>query len=80
MVVPIDAAEGFSSGTARFMFESTAGLIDPGGGTRQFDVAPDGEGFVSIKVDRPDGESSSNRIIVTLNWGEELKRLVPKGK
>lgn len=37
-----------------------------------YDVSPDGQRFVMVKDD-----SGSGRLNVVLNWGEELKRLVP---
>jgi hypothetical protein len=46
------------------------------GGSREYDVAPDGT-FFAI---RPEGVSSTNdtaSMVVVLNWTEDLKRLVP---
>ena len=42
------------------------------GGSQSYDVAPDGR-FLMVKRDL----SSSGRLVVVLNWVEELKRLVP---
>ena len=40
---------------------------------REYDITPDGERFVVIERE----ESGAKRILVTLNWFEELERLVP---
>jgi hypothetical protein len=47
-----------------------------GGGTSrpQYDVAPDGQGFLMIRTSDP----STARIHVILNWVEELKRRMPR--
>jgi hypothetical protein len=46
----------------------------PGGGRPQYDVWPDGQSFVMIRVADPDAA----RIHVVLNWVEELKQKVPR--
>ncbi len=55
-----------------------AGLSPRGRDLREYDVAHDAQRFLMIKNegndDRPDSMAS---IVVVLNWGEELKRLVP---
>ena len=43
---------------------------------RDYDITPDGERFVVIE--REDSEIGAERILVTLNWFEELERLVPR--
>jgi hypothetical protein len=49
----------------------------PVGGSRRYDVAPNGEFFIirSAHADGTDGKASN--LIVVQNWFEELKRLVP---
>jgi len=42
-----------------------------------YDITPDGDRFIMIK---PEEGSEPTQINVVLNWGEELKRLVPPGK
>lgn len=44
------------------------------GAARQYDVAPDGEGFLMIRPPDP----ASARIHIILNWVEEVKRRVPR--
>ena len=41
--------------------------------SRQYDVAPDGQRFITIKTE----QQEATQINVVLNWFEELKRLVP---
>ena len=43
---------------------------------RSYDIAPDGR-FLVIQ---PHADSVPNRLNIILNWFEELKRLVPRGK
>ena len=45
---------------------------------RQWDIAPDGERFLILNPGEvATGEDSQSRMVVVLNWHEELKRLVP---
>jgi hypothetical protein len=45
---------------------------------RTYDIAPDGERFLMIKVGGgPDSPVAPTSLIVVLNWAEELTRLVP---
>ena len=47
--------------------------------SRNYAVAPDGERFLMIKpaATTEDASAPAPQIIVILNWGDELKRLVP---
>jgi hypothetical protein len=57
------------------LFEFAMGA--PVGGSRRYDVAPDG-GFFIIRSAQADGrDGTALNIIVVQNWFEELKRLVP---
>ena len=52
--------------------------FDSGSRGRQWDIAPDGERFlILIPGEVATGEDSQARMVVVLNWHEELKRLVP---
>lgn len=44
---------------------------------RSYDIAPDGQRFLMIKQGGSDQTAAPPRLIVVLNWVEELKRLVP---
>jgi hypothetical protein len=46
----------------------------PGVASSNYDVTPDGRRFLMV---RDDDDVESTRIVVVLNWSEELKRLVP---
>jgi hypothetical protein len=61
-----DFAAGTAVGLFSGPFDATA--------NKDFDVFPDGTGFVMVEVD-PD--TRPTRLNVVLNWTEELKRLVP---
>jgi hypothetical protein len=51
-----------------------------GGGARSYDVSPDGRRFLMLKAGtEPETENGPGRIVVVLNWLEELKRLLPTG-
>ena len=41
-----------------------------------YDVARESDGFIMV---RSDEELSASRLVVVLNWFEELRRLVPTG-
>ena len=45
-------------------------------GSRHYDVAPDGQRFLMLKL-QGDAASTPPQIVVVKNWFEELKRLVP---
>jgi hypothetical protein len=45
-----------------------------------YDVSPDGQRFLMIKLNEQTPSSSVTQIVVVQNWFEELKRRVPPGK
>ena len=70
---PITATPSFSIGTPRKLF---AGTFTLSGGSRSYDVAPDGRRFIMVKP----GEQPplpESQIVVVQNWSEELKRIAP---
>ena len=69
MVVAIQTEPFFKAETPRLLFEGTYLFR---GGASAYDTSVDGEQFVMVK-----GQGNSTQIHVTLNWFEELKRLVP---
>jgi serine/threonine protein kinase/Tol biopolymer transport system component len=73
MAVDVDTTSGFSAGKPRMLFE---GPYLPGGGFPFYDVSPDGQRFLMLKPVEYQ-TSAPTQINVTLNWFEELKRLVP---
>jgi eukaryotic-like serine/threonine-protein kinase len=53
-------------------------LVSFGAANRFYDVSPDGERFLMIRENDEEGQDGSPaRLVVVLNWHEELKRLVP---
>jgi hypothetical protein len=66
MAAPVDADETFHVGVRQQLFE---GPYYRKMRWAQYDVHPDGERFVLIKTG-----GLSNRLVVVLNWFEELER------
>jgi hypothetical protein len=65
----------FAFGSRTTLFDWPYHESDQG---RNYDVSLDGQQFLAIKpVGSTDPEGSSRQIVITLNWVEELKRLVP---
>ena len=48
-----------------------------GPGASNYDVTPDGQGFVMIRTPENPGSSGATQITLVQNWFEELKQLVP---
>ncbi len=66
-----------SAGKPTLLFEGPYDL-KIGSGASNYDVTPDGQGFVMIRTEESTTESSgTTQITLVLNWFEELKRLVP---
>jgi eukaryotic-like serine/threonine-protein kinase len=77
IAVPIESGggrEGLAAGIPRTLFKGPYFMVNAG---RTYDVAADGRRFLMIKSAAPAGSSSAPQLVVVLNWGEELKRLVP---
>ncbi len=76
MAVPIRTDSGFAAGNPEVVFEGQYALT-PGG--RAYDVSPNGERFLMLKLgsgdDSPDAQQA--RFIVVQNWFEELRQRVP---
>ena len=77
MSVPLETAPTFRPGTPTVMFDlppfysSAVATM-----RRQWDLAPDGERFLIMNPGEvPSGERSHSRMVVALNWHEELKSL-----
>ena len=79
MSVPIETEPTFRPGTPTMMFDLPPFYRSaPGSRGRQWDIAPDGERFLIVNPGEvATGEYSQARMVVVLNWHEELKRLVP---
>ena len=77
MAVAISAGPELSPGKPTLLFEEPYDL-KVGSGASNYDVTPDGQGFVMIRTPESSAESSgTTQINLVLHWFEELKRLVP---
>ena len=75
MAVDIQTQPSFKPSTPKMLFDRNAFFT----GSRQWDVAPDGQRFLIVKESER-AQSAVSQINVVQNWFEELKRLVPTGK
>ena len=76
MVVEVSTQPVWSAGVPETLFEGQfSGNLGGLGGNTMYDVAPDGQRFVMIKVSEE--QEAVGQINIVLNWFEELKRLVP---
>ncbi|MGH9253326.1 MAG: TolB family protein [Vicinamibacterales bacterium] len=72
MAVGVETEPTFKAATPRMLFERCG----YGTGSRNYDVAPDGQRFLMLK--QPAEETATPpQIVVVKHWVEELKRLVP---
>ncbi len=72
MAVPIETVPELQLGKPQNLFE--APFDEAGAPYANYDVTPDGKGFTMV---RSEEELSSTRLIVVVNWFEELRRRVP---
>ena len=72
--VDVRTEPDFSAAKPRELFKGSGYLLRPG--LRSYDVTLDGQKFLMTKR-RPRSEKAVTHLNVTLNWFEELKRLVP---
>ena len=68
MRVDVVTETTFSASVPELVFEGSYWLA-----TRGYDVAPDGERFLMLKLNT----DAQREIHVVLNWFDELERLVP---
>ncbi len=66
MAVEVQGEKDLKVGLPKVLFELDDNI-------KTFDVSPDGQQFALIRAD----VAISTQIHITLNWFEELKRLVP---
>ena len=74
MVVGVQSEPAFTSGRPQLVFEVP--YLTNQFGTSNYDISPDGQRFLMIKVPEEE-ERQQGQINVVQNWFEELKRLVP---
>ena len=75
MVVSAQTSPSFSAGRPEVLFNGPYLLSGEG---RNYDISPDGQHFLMIKMEgvAADPEAAAE-IVVVQNWFEELKRLLP---
>jgi len=74
MVVEIEAQAGFAPGSPRLLFDQP---YQHGMESAKYDVAPDGQHFVMLKMD--EAQSTQLQLRVVLNWGQEVTQLLGAG-
>ena len=78
MAASVTPGPTFTPGAVVMLFEN-AGYGGSGaqGGGRTYDLSRDGARFLMLKAVRSTNDEPPPSLVVTLNWFEELKRLVP---
>jgi serine/threonine-protein kinase len=76
MVVDISAEAGITAGKPQSLFAGRYAKTLPGWVRPNYDVSPDGQQFLMLKLTEQE-EAPLTQINIVLNWSEELKRLVP---
>ena len=74
-VVAVQSRTTFVAGRPQVLFESR--LLPIQGGSRSYDVAPDGRFLIIRAVGEGAAEGTASNLIVVQNWFEELKQRVP---
>ena len=77
-MMAVDVSAGAESAAKPTLLFEEPYELKIGSGASNYDVIPDGQGFVMIRTPESTTESSgTTQIILVQNWFEELKRLVP---
>jgi serine/threonine-protein kinase len=72
--VSVQSGATLIAGRPRALFD--LGTLAPGGGTRPYDVAPDGRFFVIRPAAGDNGAAPAPNAVLVQNWGQELRRVV----
>jgi len=75
LAVPVQSGTTLVAGRPQVLFEFA--MMPPTGGTRPYDVAPDGRFLIIRSGQAEGGAGTASNMILVQNWFEELKRLVP---
>jgi serine/threonine-protein kinase len=73
MAVSVQTEPGFRTNKPEVLFEGSYGSSPISPGFQYYDISPDGQRFLMIRM----GQSGPGQINVIQNWTEEIKRLVP---
>ena len=78
MSATITEVSGFASSAPMKLFDARPEYVTAALG-RSYDVSRDGQRFVFLKTANAQGQPAmtTSKLVVVLNWFEELKRLVP---
>jgi eukaryotic-like serine/threonine-protein kinase len=74
MTVPIESGSEFKIGTPSPVFDARRFYVDELG--RTYDASRDGQRFLMLK----DQGGTVPRLVLSFNWAEDLKRLLPAGR
>ena len=75
--VDVQSGSGFEAGKPRLLFEKPLYLT--GSPVRGWDISPDGQRFLMVKVEERNPQPITEMIFVE-NWAEEIKQKAPTGK
>ena len=73
MVVEVELGEAFRGGTPRPLFADTYMRVNVATGVPNYDVTPDGQRFVMVRI----GGSDAYTAAVVLNFSEQLRQALP---
>ena len=73
--VAVQSGTTLVAGRPQVLFEFA--MLEQGGGSRPYDIAPDGRFLIIPSGQAEAGGGTASNLILVLNWFEELKRLVP---
>ena len=62
------------------LFQEGNPLTDRGDRDRNFDLHPDGQRFAVLKAPEGQSETKADKVVLILNFSEELRRLAPSVK
>jgi serine/threonine-protein kinase len=77
MRVGVEGGATWAAGTPNKVLNEGYFTVPGGNPGRSYDISPDGQRFLMIKMGGGLGQAAAPQIIVVQNWFEELKRLVP---
>jgi eukaryotic-like serine/threonine-protein kinase len=78
MAVDIRTQPSFSAGKPKMLFQGP--YVPTRASFPYYDVSPDGEHFLMIKLNESASSSPLTQIVLVQSWFEELKQKVPAGK
>ena len=77
MRVGVERGPTWAAGTPTKLLNEGYFTVPGANAGRTYDISPDGQRFLMIKVGGGSDQAAAPQIVVVQNWFEELKRLVP---